>query len=188
LEAFFVRSKLKAQTQRSCQQSQRALVARNSNLHNYATCTQMLSKKPHDIHFFHAIVVHEYNHVYVDYFNYSSTTTLAMSGATATPPPAAAGSGSTSTMPCATTSRLPAAAALHQLRCAPRLVVSRPQRLYINYAVHPDASSLRSTSLRSVALAHVVRLVISSPGCTGSISTLSRAVSPLDFLSVGRSH
>jgi hypothetical protein len=100
--------------------------------------------------------------------------------------PAAAGSVSTSTTLCARTSGLPAASALHQLRRAPRLVVSRPQRLYINYAVHPDTSSRRSTSLRSVALAHVVRPVTSSPGCTGSISTLSRAVSPLDFLSVGR--
>jgi hypothetical protein len=128
LEAFFVRSKLKAETERSCQQSPRALVARNSNLHNYARCTQRLSRKPHDLHFFHNIIVHEYNHVYVDYFNYSSTTTLTMSGTTATPPPAAAGSGSTPTTPCATTSRLPAVVALHQLRCAPRLVISRLQR------------------------------------------------------------
>jgi hypothetical protein len=52
--------------------------------------------------------------------------------------------------------------------------------------VHPDAPSRRSASLRSVALAHVVHPVTSSPGCTGSISTLSHAVSPLDFLSVGR--
>jgi hypothetical protein len=32
-----------------------------------------------------------------------------------------------STTPCVVTSRLPTAAALHQLRRAPRLVVSRPQ-------------------------------------------------------------
>jgi hypothetical protein len=49
-------------------------------------------------------------------------------------------------------------------------------RLYCTYAVHPDASSRRSTSRRSVALALTVRPVTASrgattrrPDCTGSI-------------------
>jgi hypothetical protein len=106
-----------------------------------ATATERCTRKPHDLHFFHTIVVHEYSHVYVDYFNYSSTTTLTMSGATATPPPAVAGSGSTSTTPSAATSCLPTSSALHQLRCAPRVHVSRLQRLYFAYAARPDASA-----------------------------------------------
>jgi hypothetical protein len=51
--------------------------------------------------------VHEYT-----YFNYSSTTTQ-----------------------CAATTRHPAARALRQPCCALRVLVSRPQRLYIDYAV-----------------------------------------------------
>jgi hypothetical protein len=43
--------------------------------------------------------------------------------------------GSTSTLPCAATTRHPAAQALRQPRRAPRVLVSRPQRLYIDYAV-----------------------------------------------------
>jgi hypothetical protein len=80
-----------------------------------------------------------------------------MSGATATPPPAVVGSGSTSTTPSAATSCLPTAAALHQLRHAPRLVTSRLHRLCINY---------------------VVRLKYSSPGCSGSTSLTPRVRVP----------
>jgi hypothetical protein len=43
--------------------------------------------------------------------------------------------GSTSTLPCAATTRHPAARALRQPCRAPRVLVSRPQRLYIDYAV-----------------------------------------------------
>jgi hypothetical protein len=66
----------------------------------------------------------------------------------------------------ASTTTLPLAApALHQLHRASRLLISRSHGLYINYAVGRDYES---------------------PGCTGSTSTLSCAVSPLDFSSVGR--
>jgi hypothetical protein len=44
-------------------------------------------------------------------------------------------SGSTSTSPCIATTRHPAAQALHQPPRAPRVLISRPQRLYIDYAV-----------------------------------------------------
>jgi hypothetical protein len=77
----------------------------------------------------------------------------------------------TSTASCAATTRLPAVSTLHQLHRASRLVVSRPQRLYINYTVHPNAPSWCSTSLRSVALALAVRPVTPSPSRTGSGST-----------------
>jgi hypothetical protein len=134
-----------------------------------ATATGRSTRKPHDLHFFHTIVVHEYSHVYVDYFNYSSTTTLTMSGATATPPPAAAGSGSTSTTPSAATSCLPTASALHQLRCAPRVLISRLQWLYFAYAARPGASAPPAT--RRVAhhaarrrLLHIRR----ASGCLGT--------------------
>jgi hypothetical protein len=43
--------------------------------------------------------------------------------------------GSTSTLPCAASTRLSAAQALRQPCRAPRVPVSRPQRLYIDYAV-----------------------------------------------------
>jgi hypothetical protein len=43
--------------------------------------------------------------------------------------------GSTSTLSCAATTRHPAAQALRQPRCAPRVLVFLPQRLYIDYAV-----------------------------------------------------
>jgi hypothetical protein len=163
----------------------------------FATTTQRCTREPYDLHFFHTIVVHEYSHVYVDYFNYSSTTTSTMSGVMAMPPPASAGSGSTSTMPCAATSCLPTAVALHQLRHTPRLVFSRPQWLYINYTVHPDAPSRRSTSRRLVALALAVRSVTVSrsattrrPDCIGSTAPMSCIQTRcLDtrFL-IGRSH
>jgi hypothetical protein len=64
-----------------------------------------------DLCYIHTQDVHEYT-----YFNYSSTTTQ-----------------------CATTTHHPAAQALRQPRRAPRVLVSRPQRLYVDYAVrHSD--------------------------------------------------
>jgi hypothetical protein len=62
--------------------------------------------------------------------------------------------GSTSTLRCAASTHLPAVGALHQLRRAPRLLISRSHGVYINYAVHSDYSS---------------------PGRTGSTSTTSCA-------------
>jgi hypothetical protein len=73
--------------------------------------------------------------------------------------------GSTSTTPCAATTHLPVARGLHQLRRAQRLLISRSHGFYINYVVRRDYSS---------------------PGCTGSTSTLSCVVVPLGFSSVSR--
>jgi hypothetical protein len=60
-------------------------------------------------------------------------------------------------------------------RCAPGHCVSRLDylssglhRLYCACVVHPDASSRRSTSFQSVALALAVRREYSSPSCSGS--------------------
>jgi hypothetical protein len=50
--------------------------------------------------------------------------------------------GSTSASPCAASTRLPAIAALHQLRRASRLLVTRPHGLYVNLAVRHGYSSL----------------------------------------------
>jgi hypothetical protein len=72
---------------------------------------------------------------------------------------------STPTLSCAASTHHPAARALHQLRRAPRLLISRSHGFYINYVVRRDYSS---------------------PGRTGSTSTLPCAVVPLDFSSVGR--
>jgi hypothetical protein len=64
-----------------------------------------------------------------------------MYASTATLPPNASAllrlhcTGSTSTSTCIATTRHPAAQALRQPRRAPRVLVSRPQRLYIDYAV-----------------------------------------------------
>jgi hypothetical protein len=49
--------------------------------------------------------------------------------------------GSTSASPCAASTRLPATAALHQLRRASRLLVTRPHRLYVSLAVRREYSS-----------------------------------------------
>jgi hypothetical protein len=49
--------------------------------------------------------------------------------------------GSTSTTPCTATTFLTVASALHQLRCASRLLISRSHGFYINYAVRRDYSS-----------------------------------------------
>jgi hypothetical protein len=49
--------------------------------------------------------------------------------------------GSTSASSCAASTRLPATGALHQLRRASRLLVTRPHRLYVNLAVRHEYSS-----------------------------------------------
>jgi hypothetical protein len=66
-----------------------------------------------DLCYIHTQDVHEYT-----YFNYSSTTTTSPSRRINSP-----------------TTRHPTAQALRQPRRAPRVLVSRPQRLYIDYAV-----------------------------------------------------
>jgi hypothetical protein len=60
-------------------------------------------------------------------------------------------SGSKSTSSCIPTTRHPAAQALRQPRRAPRVLVSRPQRLYINFAVHADYSSPSRTGSTSTS-------------------------------------
>jgi hypothetical protein len=56
--------------------------------------------------------------------------------------------GSTSTLLCTVTARHPTARALPQPRRAPRLLVSRLQRLYFNYAAHLGASARRAARRR----------------------------------------
>jgi hypothetical protein len=46
--------------------------------------------------------------------------------------------GSTSATPCAATTRLPVASAIHHLRRAPRLLVTRSHGLYVNLSVHRE--------------------------------------------------
>jgi hypothetical protein len=73
-----------------------------------ATCTSKATPADFkDLCYIHTQDVHEYT-----YFNYSSTTTQ-----------------------CVATTRHPAARALRQPCRAPRVLISRPQRLYINYTV-----------------------------------------------------
>jgi hypothetical protein len=60
--------------------------------------------------------------------------------------------GSTSTTSCAAITCLTVASALHQLRRAPRLLVSRSHRLYINYIVRRDYSSPGRTGSTSTTL------------------------------------
>jgi hypothetical protein len=62
--------------------------------------------------------------------------------------------GSTSASPCAASTRLPAIAALHQLRRAPRLLVTPPHRLYVNLTVRCEySSSSRSGSTSTMSYA-----------------------------------
>jgi hypothetical protein len=77
----------------------------------------------------------------------------------------------TSTLPCAAATSPPSAAALHQRRCVLRVLVSRSQRLYINYAVRRDYSSPAARALRRPHRAP--RLPVS--GRTRSTSTSSCA-------------
>jgi hypothetical protein len=122
---------------------------------------------------------------------------------------------STSTLRCAASTRLPAVAALHQLRRTPRLLISRSHGFYIIYAVrrdysssglhqlycayvvHPDVPSRRLTSRRSVALALTMHPITASrsttthrPDCTSSTAPiLCIRTSRIDArLLVGRSH
>jgi hypothetical protein len=92
--------------------------------------------------------------------------------------------GSTTPMSCIRTHRLAArilfgrshwlSSCARSLRLAARLLVVRLHRLYCTYVVHPDASSLQSTSRRSVALALAVRPITSSRGSTSpSLNLLS---------------
>jgi hypothetical protein len=78
--------------------------------------------------------------------------------------------GSTSASPCAASARLPAIEALHQLRRASRLLVTRPHRLYVSLVVRREYSSpdhRGSTSTTPYAAA------TSSPGCTTTSTTIS---------------
>jgi hypothetical protein len=82
------------------------------------------------------------------------------------------------------------------LRFVARLLVARLHRLYSANAVHPDASSRRSTSRRSVALALAVRPVTPSRGSATHRSVAPALLaydvhsdapfSPLDFSSIDR--
>jgi hypothetical protein len=61
----------------------------------------------------------------------------------------------TSTMSCVTTTRLPVAPALYQLRCASRLLISWSHRLYFNHVVrhdylYPGRTGFTSTMLCAV--------------------------------------
>jgi hypothetical protein len=58
---------------------------------------------------------------------------------------------STSTSSCTASTRPLAAAALRQPCCAPRVLVPRLQRLYINYVARPGASARRAARPRLVA-------------------------------------
>jgi hypothetical protein len=76
--------------------------------------------------------------------------------------------GSTSTTPCAAATHLPVARALRQPRRTPRVLVSRPQRLYLDYAARPGASAPRAArpgvTARRAARRGILRLRRAS-GC-----------------------
>jgi hypothetical protein len=138
---------------------------------------------------------------------YASTTTsplyaaallrLHCTGTTSTMPCAAATSscgctGSTSTLPCVATTHLLVASAIHHLCRAPRLLVTQLHGLYLNLVMRRHAARLLvgrshwlspcTQSLRLAARLLVVRITQALlPLCRAS----GRAVSPLDFLSVG---
>jgi hypothetical protein len=95
---------------------------------------------------------------------------------------------STSTSPCTASTRLPAAAALRQPCCAPRVLVPRLQRLYINYATRPGASARRAARhagcrdarRRLLRLAQARRRLLRlrrASGCLGMSRGLSRGSS-----------
>jgi hypothetical protein len=65
----------------------------------------------------------------------------------------------------------PSAVALHQRRCALRVLVSRPQWLYFNYAAHPGASTPRVARRRLLHLCH-------ASGCLGTSRGSSSTTSP----------
>jgi hypothetical protein len=87
--------------------------------------------------------------------------------------------GSTSTLPCVATTRHPAARALFQLRYMPRLLVSRLQRLYLNYATRLGASAIQATRRRLLRLCRTSR-------CLGSSRDSSSATSPTPHVRVPR--
>jgi hypothetical protein len=80
--------------------------------------------------------------------------------------------------PCAATTRHPTAAALCQSCRAPRVLVSRLQRLYINYAARPGASARRAArhAARRTARRRLLRLHRAS-GCFGMSRGTSRGLS-----------
>jgi hypothetical protein len=82
--------------------------------------------------------------------------------------------GSTSTLPCAVTTRHPAARALRQPCRAPRLLVTRPHGLYVNLAVRRGYSSLgRSGSTSNMLYATAT----SSSGRTTTSTSLNQNTS-----------
>jgi hypothetical protein len=117
---------------------------------------------------------------------------------------AAVRSGSSSTTPCAASTCLPVATALHQLRRVPRLLISQSHGLYINYAVCRDYSSpgrtgststtpcATTTHLPVARVLHQLRpeprlLVVQiAPPLLRLCRASGRAISMLDFSSVGR--
>jgi hypothetical protein len=121
---------------------------------------------------------------------YASTTASTMSCNTATSPLSAltppqhcraprllGRMGSMTTSLCVASTRLPAAAALHQLRCAPRLLVSRPQRLYHNYITRLGVSARRVARRRLLRLAqarHRLLRLRRASGCLGTSRGSSR--------------
>jgi hypothetical protein len=100
-----------------------------------ATCTSKATPADFkDLCYIHTQDIHEYNYTaprllvtrpHGFYVNLAVRRDYSSPGRT----------GSTSTLPCAATTRHPAARALRQPCRAPRVLVSRPQRLYIDYAV-----------------------------------------------------
>jgi hypothetical protein len=92
--------------------------------------------------------------------------------------------GFTSTTSCAATTRHPVARALRQPRCAPRILVSRLQWLYLDYAARPDASAPHaarpgSSARRAAHCAARRRLLLPrrASGCLGTSRGSSRGSS-----------
>jgi hypothetical protein len=95
--------------------------------------------------------------------------------------------GSTSTLSCAVSTHHPAALALHQPHCAPRLLVSRPHKLYNSYVVRRDYSPLdRSGSTSTMpcdrvhrAAHHRLLHLCRATRCLGSSRSSSSTISPV---------
>jgi hypothetical protein len=87
--------------------------------------------------------------------------------------------GSTSTTTCTASTRLPAAVALRQPCRAPRVLISRLQRFYINHAARPGASAhhaalhaaLRAARRRLLRLAQACRRLLLLRRATGCLGT-----------------
>jgi hypothetical protein len=122
---------------------------------------------------------------------YATTSTFGcMNTSSATP--SLGHSVSTLTTPCDVTTRLPAAAVLHQLRRVPRLLVSRLHGLYLNRVMRRRSARLLvglshwlSPCARSLRLAARLLVVRIAPALLRLCCASERAVSPLDFSSVG---